>query len=79
MLGLLCVYRTSVQSIGNSVAPFVACIIELLARCSSSILLGNAIGYAGVVFSSPLAWIGADLIVLPSYLYMMRKRFHSSL
>lgn len=73
MLGLLCVYRTSVQAMGNSIAPFVACIVELVARSASSIILASVIGYAGVVFSSPLAWIGADLIVIPSYVYMMRR------
>ena len=73
VLGLLCVYRTSVQSMGNSWAPFAACMVELAARCSASILLGAAFGYAGIVFSSPLAWMGADAIVIPVYAAMMRK------
>ena len=76
MLGLLSVYRTSVQAMGNSLAPLIACIVELFARCSASILLGGAIGYVGIVLSSPFAWIGADLIVIPSYIHMMRKRLH---
>ena len=73
VLGLLCVYRTSVQSMGNSIAPFTACIVELAARCSASIFLGSAIGYAGIILSSPFAWIGADLIVIPAYIVMMRR------
>lgn len=73
VLGLLCVYRTSVQSMGNSWAPFAACIVELVARCSASILLGALFGYMGIVFSSPLAWIGADAIVIPVYAVMMRR------
>ena len=73
MLGLLSVYRTSVQAMGNSLAPLIACIVELFARCSSSILLGCAIGYVGIVLSSPFAWIGADLIVIPSYIHMIRR------
>ena len=76
MLGLLSVYRTSVQAMGNSLAPLIACIVELFARCSASILLGGAIGHVGIVLSSPFAWIGADLIVIPSYIHMMRKRLH---
>ena len=76
MLGLLSVYRTSVQAMGNSLAPLIACIVELFARCSASILLGGAIGYVGIVLSSPFAWIGADLIVIPAYIHMMRKRLH---
>lgn len=73
MLGLLSVYRTSVQAMGNSLSPLIACIVELFARCSSSILLGCAIGYVGIVLSSPFAWIGADLIVIPAYIHMIRK------
>ncbi len=73
VLGLLCVYRTSVQSLGNTWAPFTACIVELVARCSASIILGHYFGYAGIIFSSPLAWIGADAIVIPVYMYTIRK------
>ncbi len=73
LLGLLCIYRTAVQSMGNSWAPFTACIVELVARCSSSIILGTVFGYKGVVFSTPLAWIGANLVVIPVYAVMIRK------
>ena len=73
LLGVLCVYRTAVQSMGNSWAPFTACIIELVARCSASIIFGAIFGYRGVVFSTPFAWIGADLLVIPVYAFMIRK------
>ena len=58
---------------GNSWAPFTACIIELVARCSASIIFGAIFGYRGVVFSTPFAWIGADLLVIPVYAFMIRK------
>ena len=74
VLGLLCVYRTSVQSLGNAWAPFAACIVELAARCSASLLLGRVCGYSGIVFSSPLAWLGAIAIVIPVYAFMMRRK-----
>ena len=73
VLGLLSVYRTSVQSLGNTWAPFTACIVELAARCSASLLLGKYIGYSGIVFSSPLAWLGAIAIVIPVYAVMMNR------
>ena len=74
VLGLLSVYRTSVQSLGNAWAPFTACIVELAARCSASLLLGRIYGYSGIVFSSPLAWLGAIAIVIPVYAFMMRRK-----
>ena len=73
VLGLLCVYRTSVQSMGNSWAPFLACIVELAARCAASILLGAAAGYPGIILASPLAWIGADAVVIPAYAATMHR------
>lgn len=73
VLGLLSVYRTSVQSMGNSWAPFTACMVELAARCTASIVLGAVWGYVGIVFSTPLAWIGADAIVIPAYFAMMKR------
>ena len=73
ILGVLCVYRTSVQAMGNSTAPFIACIVELIARCSASIFLGNIFGYGGIIFSTPLAWIGADIVVVIAYIFTLRK------
>ncbi len=79
VLGLLCVYRTSVQSLGNAWAPFTACIVELVARCASSILLGRGFGYGGIVLSTPIAWLGAIAIVIPVYALMSRRMLHGHL
>lgn len=73
LLGFLAVYRTSVQSLGNTWAPFVACMVELVARCASSIILSDFFGYPGIILSSPLAWLGADLVVIPVYFMMIRR------
>ena len=78
ILGLLLIYRTSLQSMGVSWAPFAACIVELFARVGASLVLSRWFGYAGIVFSSPLAWIGADLVVIPVY-YMAMRRFGTGL
>lgn len=76
ILGLILIYRTSIQSMGISWAPFAACIVELAARVCASLLLSRWFGYRGIVFSSPLAWIGSDIIVIPVY-YLTMKRLHS--
>ena len=73
VLALLSIFRTTVQSMGNSRAPFAACIAELGARCAASMLLGALLGYPGIILSSPFAWICADSIVIPAYVKMMRK------
>ena len=76
VLGLILIYRTSLQSIGVSWAPFTACIVELGARVCASLFLSRFFGYCGIVFSSPLAWIGSDIIVIPVY-YLTMKRLKS--
>ena len=73
VLGLLIVYRSAVQSMGNSTAPFLACVVELVMRISGALGLARVLGYTGVCFSSPLAWIGATALLIPFYRREMRK------
>ena len=56
---------------GNSKAPFAACVVELTARVGAATLLAARIGYVGVCLATPLAWIGADLLLIPVYFRMM--------
>lgn len=74
ILGLLAVYRTSIQSMQNSVVPFAACIIELVMRIGSTIGLTALIGYYGVCLASPLAWAGACVLLIPVYYKMMKEK-----
>lgn len=73
LLGLLAVYRTSIQSMQNSATPFAACMIELVMRIGSTAILTDYIGYYGVCLASPLAWAGACAILIPVYYKMMRN------
>ena len=73
VLGLLIVYRSAVQSMGNSTAPFLACVVELVMRISGALGLARVLGYTGVCCSSPLAWIGATALLIPFYRCEMRK------
>ena len=56
ILGLLLVFRTAVQSMGNSRAPFAACLVELVMRIGGTFGLSRVLGYTGICLSSPLAW-----------------------
>ena len=74
ILGLLAVYRTAIQSMQNSWAPFSACMIELIMRLVATLILPSFIGYTAVCIASPLAWAGACILLIPVYYHMMRKR-----
>lgn len=71
LLGLLVVYRTAIQSMRNAAAPFAACMVELVMRIASTVGLTTALGYLGVCIASPLAWLGACVLLIPVYYRMI--------
>ena len=73
LLGLLAVYRTSIQSMQNGRAPFTACMIELVMRLAATVWLSRFLGYTAVCIASPLAWFGAIALLIPVYYRMMIK------
>lgn len=73
-LGLLLVYRTAVQSMGNAKAPFAACMVELVLRIAGTAGLSRILGYTGICLSSPMAWIGATSLLIPVYRREMAGR-----
>lgn len=73
ILGLLAVYRTTIQSMQNGTAPFLACMIELVMRIAATVGLSGVIGYTSVCIASPMAWFGACALLIPCYYKMMRK------
>jgi len=73
ILYILHIYRSALQGVGNTVAPMVSGIAELIMRTSAAWLLPGLIGYSGLFWAEIMAWIGADLILLPSYLRTFRR------
>ena len=67
LLGLLQVYRSAEQSMGDSRTPFAACVIELVMRLCATAGLARVLGYTGVCLASPLAWVGAIALLIPVY------------
>ena len=72
ILGLLAVYRTSIQSMQNGRAPFTACMIELVMRIIATVGMAGILGYTAVCIASPLAWFGACALLIPCYYRMMK-------
>ncbi len=72
ILGLLAVYRTTIQSMQNGWAPFAACMIELVMRIAATVGLVGMLGYTSVCIASPMAWFGACSLLIPCYYRMMR-------
>jgi hypothetical protein len=67
VLGVLFVLRGAMQGLGRTLVPTLSGALELVMRIGAALTLGTAFGYAGVVWSNPLAWIGSVLLLVPAY------------
>ncbi|WP_350349498.1 MATE family efflux transporter [Agromyces sp. G08B096] len=72
-LGVLFVLRGALQGLGHTLVPTLTGVVELVMRVLAAIVLGAAFGFVGVVWSNPLAWLGAVALLLPAYLREHRK------
>lgn len=72
-LALLLVFRSTLQGLGNSVIPTIAGVMELIMRTVGALLLSVYIGYAGICWASPIAWVGAFIPVFLAYFYIIKR------
>ncbi|SDQ22943.1 MATE family efflux transporter [Microbacterium sp. cf332] len=72
-LGVLFVLRGALQGLGHTLVPTVTGIVELFMRTGAAVVLGALIGFAGVAWSNPLAWLGAVVILVPAYVRARRE------
>lgn len=72
-LAAIFVYRNALQGIGRSALTMIAGATELLMRSLASIFLAKWFGFTGICFSSPSAWVGADVFLLIAYFVIMHK------
>jgi Na+-driven multidrug efflux pump len=71
ILYLLYIYRSALQGMGNTLMPMISGFVELGMRVGSAILLPGLVGYRGFFYAEVLAWIGADLVLMPSFYAML--------
>ena len=73
ILYILHVSRSAVQGMGNTVLPMVSGIAEFIMRTGGVLLLPALIGENGIFIAEVSAWLGADLILVPSYFIMIKR------
>lgn len=79
VLGLLFIYRFTLQGLGDSVTPTVAGAMELVMRAGAALFLVGPFGFTGAVAANPLAWIGACVPLTIAYYRMMNRLEHPEL
>ena len=67
------VIRYMIQGMGFSTFAILSGVFEMIARTLMGIFIVPAFGFTGACFASPLAWIMADIFLIPAYLYVKRK------
>ena len=73
ILYVLHVTRSAIQGMGNTVLPMVSGIAEFLMRALTAVLLPLAVGETGIFFAEVMAWAGADVILVISYVKTVKK------
>jgi len=66
-LGMIFIFKNTLQSMGRPFYPVLSGVVELLIRSFAAIILAARIGYQGIYYASPLAWLGGAVVVFIGY------------
>ena len=73
VLGLLVILRYSIQGLGYSNLSMMSGVMEMIARCGVSLWLVPALGFLGVCYGDPVAWVAANVFLVPCIIWLMRR------
>lgn len=73
LLALVNIVRFMIQGLGYSTFAILAGVCEMFARGIAGLFLVPIFGYVFVPLASPLAWLAADLFLIPAYIYVMKR------
>ena len=71
-LGLLTIFRYSIQGLGYSNLSMMSGVMEMIARCGVSLWLVPAFMWSGVCYGDPVAWVMADMFLLPAFWWLFK-------
>ena len=73
LLVIVNTFRYTIQGMGYSAFAITAGIMEMIARTIVGVLLIPAFGFSATCFSSPIAWLFADIFLIPAYFYVVMR------
>lgn len=73
-LGMLFIYRGTIQGLKNGIIPMIGSLIEVLMRICAPVILSSIIGYVSICVAGPAAWTASMLLMLAVY-YIKMKGF----
>lgn len=75
VLGLIFLYRNTLQGLGDGLFPMLGGVLELFARAIVVITLPRTLGYDGICLAHPVAWVSAIVILIPFYNIRMKRLY----
>lgn len=73
LLTLVNTVRFTIQGMGFSGLAITAGVMEMGARTFAGLCLAKWIGFAGICMAHPLAWICADIFLIPAFFYCKKR------
>ncbi len=78
VLYILHITRSAIQGMGDAILPMVSGIAEFVMRTGGVLLLPALMGENGIFAAEVLAWVGADMILIPSYFIVLKKIYRKN-
>ena len=66
-------YRFAIQGMGYSGLAILAGVMEMIGRSAVAFLAVPVLGFPAACFAAPLAWVLADLFLIPAAYYCLKK------
>ena len=72
-LSLVNIVRFMIQGLGFTQQAIFAGMFEMVARCLIAFVVVDYFAYNAICVSNPIAWIAADLFLIPAYFHDLKK------
>lgn len=76
-LALVNIIRFLIQGVGFPTFAILAGVFEMAARALAGFVLVPRLGFTGSCLGSPIAWVLADIFLIPAYFYVRKKLWKS--
>lgn len=73
LLGSLIILRYTIQGAGYTKLAMFSGVSEMVARIMVSLVVVPLLGYLGVCYGDPTAWLFANLFLTPAFIYVYRR------
>lgn len=72
-LALVNIVRFMIQGLGYSKFAILAGVCEMIARSLVGFFLVPTFGYMAICLANPIAWVAADMFLIPAYHHVIKK------